>query len=81
MVITMMQTRRGCPDGFIVRQYHAGETYTVDELLAGRFIREHAAFMTGQELPAPHPDKVEDAMKAALERLETKRPYWTVSRN
>ena len=40
MKITMLETRRGTEDGFLVRRYHEGETYEVTHALAVVFLRQ-----------------------------------------
>lgn len=44
MLIKMLQTRRGSPDGFIVQRYYKGETYDLPELLARRFLNNGWAY-------------------------------------
>ena len=44
MIIKMLYSKKGSPDGHIVRQYHKGETYDVPQSLAASFLNAGAAF-------------------------------------
>jgi hypothetical protein len=39
MLIQMLETRRGCEDGFNPRQYEAGKSYDVADMTARSFLR------------------------------------------
>lgn len=44
MRIKVLETRRGCEDGFTIRRYLKGEVYDVAELTACMFLRNGWAF-------------------------------------
>lgn len=60
MQITMTSTRRGSRDGFTLREYREGETYSapgdISDELARRFIRSEWAYQSGE--PTPYADFV-----------------------
>lgn len=39
MKITMLETRRGTEDGYVVRRFDKGEQYEISGFLANQFIR------------------------------------------
>lgn len=43
MKITMLHTKRGSEDGFVVRQFEAGQTYDVADTLARSFVSQEVA--------------------------------------
>ena len=43
MLVLMLETRRGSPDGLIIRQYHEGQEYDLSRSLASYFIKRYWA--------------------------------------
>jgi hypothetical protein len=40
MLVFMLETRRGTPDGFCIIRYHAGQEYDLPHSLAAKFLNE-----------------------------------------
>lgn len=68
MRLRMLQTRRGSPDGRVVRQYHAGEVYDLPPILVREFLDKGYAEVEGWEIPKGEEPKT--AMGRALRALE-----------
>lgn len=68
MRLRMLQTRRGSPDGRVVRQYHEGEVYELEGGLAREFLDKGYAEVEGWELPKGKEPKT--AMERALRALD-----------
>lgn len=54
--ITMLETRKGSPDGVNVNTYEAGASYALPESLAATFVSIGAAEDAKESKPAPAPE-------------------------
>ena len=54
--IKMLENDRGCPDGFTIKTYEKGETYSVNASLAKAFCEDRkTAQPVGSKKPKPKP--------------------------
>lgn len=77
MLIRMLETRKGSPDGRFVHTYREGQEYELPDSLARAFVRNGWAKVLRETKPAG-PDETKPAAPAEVKKRPTKEgsPYY-----